>query len=71
MKPTEMDVIPHQRRIKELCNYVDMLPGDRTTTLTKDERRNIFFNTFPKTWRDAFKITAHDVTTSSIKTIED
>lgn len=39
--------------------------------LSKDERRNIFFNTFSKSWKDAFKRAAHDVTNLSNKVIQD
>ena len=70
LKPADVSVRAHQQRITELCNYVDLLPGDRKD-LTDDEKRNIFFNTFPKSWKDAFRKSAHDVTTSSIQTIKE
>ena len=70
LKPADVSVREHQERIAVLCHYVNQLPGTRGK-LTPAERRNIFFNTFPKTWRDAFRKTAHDVTTCSVQTIKE
>ena len=70
LKPSDVSVREHQERIAVLCQYVNQLPGTRGK-LTPAERRNIFFNTFPKTWRDAFRKTAHDVTTCSVQTIKE
>ena len=55
IKPTESTVKDHNEIIMVLCNYVDLLPGSRTSNLTRDEKRNIFFNTFPSTWKESFK----------------
>ena len=68
-KPMDVEVKDHYERIMELCYYVDLLPGTRKEPLTRDERRNIFFNTFPKTWKEEFRQSAHDITTSTIQTI--
>ena len=38
VKPTESTVKDHHERIMVLCNYVDLLPGRRTSNLTRDEK---------------------------------
>ena len=39
--------------------------------MTRDEKRNIFFNSFPSSWKESFKRSAHDVTTSTVQTIKE
>ena len=71
VKPTDTSVKDHHERIVMLCNYVDLLPGTRESKLTRDEKRNIFFNSFPSSWKESFKRSAHDVTTSTVQTIKE
>ena len=71
VKPADKSVKDHYERVVALCNYVDLLPGTRTNKLTRDEKRNIFFNTFPTSWKESFKRSAHDVTTVSVQTIKE
>jgi hypothetical protein len=70
-KPMDVEVKKHYERIMELCYFVDLLPGDRQEPLHREEKRNIFFNTFPKSWRDEFKQSAHDITTSTVQSIKE
>ena len=67
VKPPEVTVKDHHERIMALCNYVDLLPGIRVDKLNREEKRNIFFNTFPSSWKESFKRSAHDVTTSTVR----
>jgi len=71
VKPADSTVKDHHERIMVLCNYVDLLPGIRTLKLNRDEKRNIFFNTFPSSWKESFKRSAHDVTASTVQTIKE
>ena len=71
VKPPEVTVKDHHERIMALCNYVDLLPGIRVDKLNRNEKRNIFFNTFPSSWKESFKRSAHDVTTSTVQTIKE
>ena len=71
VKPTDTSVKDHHERIVMLCNYLDLLPGTRESKLTRDEKRNIFFNSFPSSWKESFKRSAHDVTTSTVQTIKE
>ena len=57
-KQAETTVTEHETRITELCDYIDMLPRDANVpALSAIKRRNLFFNTFPKGWREEFKDT--------------
>ena len=44
-----------------------MLPSDiNNQPLSNNQKRNIFFNTFPKTWRADYRSLAHDIITATI-----
>ena len=56
IKPIDVSIQDHETRIGGNCDYIDILPGVKQRNLTREEIRNIFFNTFPKIWQDSFKI---------------
>ena len=68
-KPTDTEVNDHEERITIICDYIDMLADGNTADLTERERTNIFFNTFPKSWQEAFQETARDLTTATTRQI--
>ena len=54
-KQSETSVADHEVRISELCDYIDMLPRPANVdNLSSIKRRNLFYNTFPKTWREEY-----------------
>ena len=67
LKPTEAAIKDHYTQIIELCSYIQMLPSDiNEQPLSDDQKRNIFFNTFPKTWRADYRSSAHDINEATI-----
>ena len=64
-KPDDVSVEDHELHISQLCEYIDWLPGIRTGDLSDEERKNIFYNTFPKKWKLTFR-NSHSVKNSSI-----
>ena len=62
LKPTEDSVKDHHTRITEICSYINMLPSTiNETLLTERQKKNLFFNTFPKSWRTDYMSSAHDI----------
>ena len=70
IKPIDVSVQDHETCIREICDYIDILPGVRQRNLTREEIRNIFFNTFPKIWQDSFKNT-HEVQKCTLQEIKE
>ena len=67
LKPTEALVKDRYTRITELCTYIQLLPRKISEwPLVDDQKRNIFFNTFPKTWRANYRSSAHDISKATI-----
>ena len=67
IKPAEASVRDHYTRVMELCSYIQMLPSDiNEQPLTINQKRNVFFNTFPKTWRAEYRSSAHDISEATI-----
>ena len=66
IKPIGVSIQDHDICIREICDYIDILPGVRQFNLTREDTRNIFFNTFPKSWIYSFKKT-HDVHKCTLK----
>ena len=68
-KTDDVSVEDHELCISQLCNYIDWLPGICTGNLSDEERKNIFYRTFPKKWKLAFQ-NSHSRKNSSIRDIE-
>ena len=52
-----------------LCNYIDMLPGNRGL-LTSNEKKNIFYNSFPESWKTNYKLNRRNAEDDNISQIE-
>ena len=69
IKPAEVEVRDHEDRISLICDYIDMLEKDKI--LDRQERTNIFFNTFPRSWKEEFQDTAKDIATASTRVVRE
>ena len=59
----------HWDRIIMICNYIDMLPGNRGL-LTSNEKKNIFYNSFPESWKTNYKLNGSNAEDDNIAQIE-
>eukprot|EP00536_Pseudo-nitzschia_multiseries_P008874 jgi/Psemu1/21703/gm1.21703_g len=57
-KPMEVSKHKHFSRIDTILDYIDMLPGDDDSNLTKQQCKRMFFKTHPRSWQDAYMDTA-------------
>ena len=64
-KPITAEVQAHWNRIDLLFDYIDQLRGERTQTLTVNERKMYFYKTFPLKWRNGFATTQNLYKSSS------
>jgi hypothetical protein len=69
VKPPDVEVREHHDRITELCQFADLLPGS-TAPLTDEEIKNIFFNSFPMTWKEEYLDIGPDIETKSIMQVK-
>ena len=71
LKPAEVSVKDHFTRIMEICSYINLLPSTiNSGALTDNQKKNLFFNSFPKTWRYDYKRSAHDIRTATITQVK-
>ena len=68
-KPEEEKIPDHQDRISMICNYIDMLPGNRGL-LTSNEKKNLFYNVFPESWKTNYKLNERNAEDDNIDQIE-
>ena len=47
-KPDDVSVKDHEICISQLCDYIYWLPGIFMGGFSDEERKNLFYNTFPK-----------------------
>ena len=60
-KPPETEVYDHYARLDRLLDYTDLLPTETPVPkLSKDDRKDYFFETHPKKWQQEF----HDTKTT-------
>ena len=52
-----------------ICNYIDMLPGNRGF-LTSNEKKNLFYNSFPESWKTNYKLNGRSAEDYNIAQIE-
>ena len=52
-----------------ICNYIDMLPGNRGL-LTSNEKKNLFYNSFPESRKKNYKINGRNAEDNNISHIE-
>ena len=52
-----------------ICNYTDMLPGNRGF-LTSNEKKNLFYNSFPESWKTNYKHNGRNAEDNNIAQIE-
>ena len=67
MKPKEADIKDHADRIKIICNYIHLLPGDHSELTDMERKSLLLFNTFPMTWCDKFTLNQNDPEQASKK----
>ena len=67
-KPIPTDVQTHWNRRDLIMDYIDQLQGEVTQDLTNNQRKMMFYNTFPAKWRnvlatskDLYKSSATDI----------
>ena len=68
-KPAEENIPNHRARISMICNYIDMLPGNRGL-LTSNEKKNLFYNSFSESWKKNYKLNGRNAEDDSIAQIE-
>ena len=55
----------------EICSYINLFPSTiNNNALTDNQKKNLFFNSFPRTWRYDYKKSAHDIQTASITLVK-
>ena len=52
-----------------IFNYSDMLPGNRGL-ITSNENKNIFYNSFPESWKTNYKLNGRNAEDDNIAHIE-
>ena len=67
LKPTEISVKDHYTCITKLCTYIQLLQSNISEQpLADNQKRNIFFKTFHKTWRADYRSSTHDIKKANI-----
>ena len=52
-----------------ICKYIDMLTGN-IGLLTINEKKNLFYNSFPEYWKKNYKINGRNAKDDNISQIE-
>ena len=68
-KPAEENIPDHRAIISMICNYIDMLPGNRGL-LTSNEKKNLFYNSFPESWKTNYRPNGRNTEEDNISQIE-
>ena len=68
-KPAEENIPDHRAKTSMICNYIDILPGNRGL-LTSNEKENLFYNSFPESWKQNYKLNGRNAEDYNIAQIE-
>ena len=68
-KPAEESIPDHRARISIIWNYIKMLPGNRGL-ITINEKKNLFYNSFPESWKTNYKLNGRKTEDDNIAQIE-
>ena len=71
-KPAKTTINDHFTWINTVYDYIDLLPSTTgRAALTKDEQRYLFYNSFPKTWKEDYRKLDHDILTATVTQVKD